>query len=210
MAISKRAVGVGLASIVLLSSCVFDGSEPPSDSGDDAAPAPDLSVEVPPERLTAFCQAMTDLSDRIRSGDDVGDDLITETYRSISGDVPVEIADDFALVLEALETGTPPPTDPPRSTIQTVPRPETTPPSSDGTVAPAAPPPPTSESTDDQVAAGDSTVPGSVVVDERFDRDNSPAERINTYVSFTCRDSDNNPGPPATQPLDPPPSTDDN
>jgi hypothetical protein len=32
--------------------------------------------------------------------------------------------------------------------------------------------------------------------------DDEPNQRLNDYVQFACRDSQNNPGPPATQPLD--------
>ncbi len=203
MTISVRALGVGplllAASVALLSSCVFDGSEDPPAGEEETDPAPGVSVEIPAARLTPFCQAMTDLSDRVRSGEAVDDAEIVETYRSISGDVPAVIADDFALVLQALETGAPAPTDPPRATIQTVPRPSTAPPTTGATTDGAT--------TDGETAESGTSVPGSVVVDERFDRDDSPAQRINSYVSFTCRDADNNPGPPATQPLEGPPPT---
>lgn len=197
-----RAAGAGVLSVLLLSSCVFDGSESRETSDSDTDPAPGISVTVPPERLTPFCQAMTDLTDRIRSGDEVDDDLIIATYRSIVDDVPAVIADDFVLVLEALEAGAPPPTDPPRDTIDTLPRPDTTPPTT-------SPPPSTSTSSPTSptslphdAVTSEPTVPGSAVVDERYDRDDTPADRINTYVSFTCRAVDNNPGPPATEPLD--------
>lgn len=201
-------MGVGLISVALLSSCVFDGSEPPADEEDAADPATGVSVVIPTERLTPFCQAMTELTDRVRSGDGVDDAEIVETYRAISDDVPAAIADDFALVLEALETGAPAPTDPPRATVSTLPRPESTPPSTDEAAATAQPATTQPATAVDDPFAGGSSVPTSVVVDQRFDRDDSPAERINTYVSFTCRASDNNPGPPATQPLDGPPPTD--
>ena len=164
------------ASMALFSSCVFDGSEAPEEE-DASDPTPVASVVIPTERLSPFCQAMIDLTDRVRSGDVVDDAEIVETYRSISADVPAEIADDFSMVLQALETGAPAPTDPPRATIETLLVPETSGPNT--------------------------SVPAGVAVDERFVRDGSPADRINSYVAFTCRDSDNNPGPPPTQPLDP-------
>jgi hypothetical protein len=207
MTISTRAIGVGLMSVALLSGCVLDGSEPPAGEDDEADPAPGVSVVIPAERLTPFCQAMTDLTDRVRSGDDIDDAEIVETYRAISADVPAEIADDFALVLEALETGAPPPTDAPRATIQTTPRPDTTPPPTDTVTATTEPPTAGDESTEDDSPG--SSAPTTAVVDPRFDRDDSPAQRINSYVSFTCRAADNNPGPPPTQPLDGPPATDD-
>jgi hypothetical protein len=214
MTISRRAMGIGLISVALMSSCVFDGSEPTAEEVGGSDPVPGVSVVIPTERLTPFCQAMIDLTDRVRTGD-VDDAEIVEAYRAIGDDVPAEIAGDFALVLEALETGAPAPTDPPRGTIQTVPRSETTPPSTDESAATNEPPttePPSTEppSTDDDSSTGESSVPTTIVVDERFDRDDSPAERLNSYVSFTCRASDNNPGPPATQPLEGPPPTDGN
>lgn len=206
-----RALGAGVWSVMLLSGCFFDGSDSTDASEEDADPAPDISVTVPSERLTPFCRAMIDLTDAIRSGDEVGEDLIVETYRSIVDDVPEEIADDFMLVLNALESGAPSPTDPPRATFETLPRPDTTP-APTGTSTPAT----TSTSTSiseppatDEAATSEPTVPSSVVVDERYDRDDTPAERINSYVSFVCRAVDNNPGPPATEPLDDPPPTDD-
>lgn len=204
-----RAIGVGLAAAALLTGCVSDGSQPGSETGDAADPAPGISVEVPPDRLTPFCQAMIELTDRVRSGEAVGDEAILETYRSISDDVPAAIADDFDRVLTALETGTPIPTDPPRDTIQTVPRPS--PPASDEPTTTTSAPPPadtTVTSTDPSDGEDEASVPDSSVVDERFDRDGSPADRINSYVTFVCRSADNNPGPPATQPLDGPPDDD--
>jgi hypothetical protein len=207
MTISRRAMGIGVISVALLSSCVFDGSEPTTEEVGDSDPVPGESVVIPTERLTPFCQAMIDLTDRVRAGD-VDATEIVEAYRAIEDDVPAELADDFALVLEALEAGAPAPTDPPRGTIQTVPRSETTPPSTDESAATTEPPPTQPPTTDDDSLSGESSVPTTVVVDERFDRDDSPAERINSYVSFTCRASDNNPGPPPTQPLDGPPATD--
>ena len=206
MTISIRATGVGLllvaSSTGLLSGCLFDGSESPEADEDGSADVAVASVVIPTERLSPFCQAMIDLTDRFRSADEVTDAEIVETYRSISGDVPTEIADDFALVLQALEAGAPAPTDPPRATIQTLPAPEP-PPSTDGSVTTGpSSSVPGSTAVDGEV---DADVDGEI--DERFDRDDSPAERINSYVSFNCRDSDNNPGPPATQPLDVPPPT---
>jgi hypothetical protein len=46
----------------------------------------------------------------------------------------------------------------------------------------------------------------SLLVDENFDAEgrlpgDTPSERVNDYVLFTCRGSGNNPGPPATEPL---------
>ena len=178
------ALGVGLLS----SACTPDGSGGTGEAGSsEAEVVPEISVTVPPERLTPFCEAMIDLSDELRSGS-VGDtnDLIISTYRSIQADVPLEIAADFDLVLSALEAGLPSPTDPPIET--TTPTIASVPVDSDATA---------------------SSEPGAAVaaegsVDEGFSPDSSPADRINSYVDFACRGTGNNPGPPATQPGDRP------
>lgn len=210
MRISTLALGTGVLAVALLSGCVFDGSEPTEASDAETDPEPDILVEVPPERLSPFCVAMTDLTDRVRAGEEVTTDEIVDTYRSIVDDVPAVIADDFGLVLEALETGAPPPTDAPRDTIETVPPPDTTTQPTGATTTSTTTTTTSTTSTTVPDASGDeeadASAPASVVVDERFDRDSSPAERINSYVSFACRDTDNNPGPPATQPLEAPPS----
>ncbi len=166
-----------------LSACVSDG--PREATSEEAEPETVISVTVPAERLTPFCQAMIDLTERIRSGE-VDESLIVDTYRSIVEDVPAEIGSDFRAVLAALESGGPPPTDPPPDTIETVPT----------TLADDRPDatggPPTTDTA------------GEVLVDEGFASGTSPAERINNYVTFSCRDTQNNPGPPPTQPLEEP------
>ncbi len=175
------ALGVGLLS----AACTPDGSGGTGESTEPEAVAePEISVTVPPERLTPFCEAMIDLSDELRSGS-AGDtdDLIISTYRSIQADVPLEIAADFDLVLSALEAGLPSPTDPPIEATT-----------------------PTTTSASDPTASGapGEAVAGEGSVDEGFSPDSSPAERINSYVDFDCRGTENNPGPPATQPGDRP------
>jgi len=102
--------------------------------------------------------------------------------------VPPEIASDFSAVLVALETGAPAPTDPPLPTTPTTVPTSGASTGGSGTAAGSAP----------------TTPPG---VDVGFAAGNSPAERINNYVSFACRDTQNNPGPPATEPLEEPPPT---
>lgn len=169
-------LGWPLIAMVSLSACVGgDPDVPASEAVTDAAP---ISVTVPAARSTPFCAAMIDLSDRLASGvlDDV-EAAIVGTYRDIRADVPIEIAGDFDAVLTALEAGAPPPTDP------TTP---TTPTSVPSSTSPT------------ETAVTQSTVDGSV--DEGFDPRTSPAERVNDYVVFVCRNSENNPGPPATQP----------
>lgn len=168
---------------MLLSACVSDGAR--ETTSGEAEPETVISVTVPAERLTPFCQAMIDLTERIRSAD-ADESMIVDTYRSIVEDVPPEIASDFRAVLAALESGAPPPTDPPPETIETVPStlPEDRP-----------------DTTDDPATA---SLPVEGLVDEGFASGTSPAERINNYVTFSCRDTQNNPGPPPTQPLEEP------
>lgn len=191
---SLLAKGAVCAVAFALSACVGGGGEDdttsePSDEG------PSISVTVPIERLTPFCQAMIELGEELLQ-DGVGDatPTIIEAYRSVAADVPAEIADDFDAVLSALERGAPPPTDPPVITVAstapvaavtTVPRSETVPPPTDATGSTIA-------------SAGDE------FFDEGYGPGTSPAERVNEYVLFACRDTENNPGPPATQPLDDP------
>jgi hypothetical protein len=167
-----------------------------SNDPDDAEPtattdAPPVSVTVPASRLTPFCQAMIDLTDRIASGAEPDvEGAIIATYTEVLPDVPPEIASDFSLVLAALESGAPPPTDPP---------PDPAPTTEAAAVTPSTPPDASSESgeTDPVDATAD-----EVSVDEGFDPSSSPADRVNAYVDFSCRNTGNNPGPPATEPFD--------
>lgn len=178
---AAAAIGAG---VLLTSSCVADSSDEATQ--DDVADEPTISVTVPAERLTPFCEAMIDVSDQLRSGGvEDANALIIETYRAIRGDVPLEIATDFDLVLEALEAGVPPPTDPPAESQVLTP-----------------------ESVVEAVTGSEPTVTFEASIDEGFDPDTSPTDRINSYVEFSCRSTGNNPGPPATQPLDDVPTTD--
>ena len=90
--------------------------------------------------------------------------------------MPVEIADDFRAVLTELETGVPAPTAPP-------------------VTQPALAP-----STDPET--GDTIAEGPNATTEFFFPATTPAQRVNEYVSFACQGAENNPGPPATAPLD--------
>ena len=155
-----------------------------ADSGgvtDEAAPA---TVSVPPSRLTPFCQAMIDLSETLEV-DPPEDEtaLIIETYLSVLDDVPEMIEPDFLVVL---------------ADLQGEPRPTTTLPASTTSVTLAGSP-----STSAAPPEG-STIP---VDDESFDAegrlpDDESVQRLNGYVQSVCRDSANNPGPPATPPVD--------
>lgn len=140
---------------------------------------PSGTVAIPVERLTPFCQALIDLSEQLESDPPADiEALILETYLDIADEVPAEIADDFNAVLAGLQ-GLPIAAGPTDSTDPTATQPPATDPV-DGSLLPEA-------------DAG---------FDEgRFNSD-TPSQRLNDYVNFACRDSDNNPGPAATQPLD--------
>lgn len=167
------------AALLLLVACL-----PNEASTDDATidPAvPSGTVAIPVQRLTPFCQALIDLSERLETDPpDNPEAVILETYLGVATDVPPEIADDFDAVLAGLQ-GRPLPTvaPDPATTDPVTPDPVTTDPV-DGSVLPPA---------DDGFDEG------------RFNSD-TPSQRLNDYVNFVCRDSDNNPGPAATQPLD--------
>ncbi len=50
--------------------------------------------------------------------------------------------------------------------------------------------------------SGPLTTDGDPFFEEGYLPDADPSRRVNAYVQFACRDTANNPGPPATQPLD--------
>lgn len=173
-------VVLGLAA-ALATAAGCTANEPTADPVETTVPLPVQPVTVPPERQSAFCVAMVDLTDDVRSGDlDDVDAAIVETYRAVEPDVPELIASDFALVLDALERGAPPPTDPPRDTVATT-------------------PPVTSATT----SADGSTPSAAAEADVGYAPGESPSERVNSYIDFVCRANANNPGPPATPPGEP-------
>lgn len=173
---SRRLAALLLVGAWAVAAC--DGDEPAADEESVDPGLPSATVAVPPERTSEFCRELVDLTDAVRNGelDDV-EAAILETYRSVGDDVPDAIADDFDLVLGALEDGGPLPTDPPRPSVATTP----------GTEPSAA-----------TTAETGSTGPSEPEIG--FAPADSPSERITTYVESVCRNTANNPGPPATQP----------
>jgi hypothetical protein len=142
-------------------------------TGDDGVELPEVSVTIPAERLTPFCQAMIDLNDELI--DDPPDDSrarIVEVYEAIADQVPPEIAVDFATVLARLQAG------------------------ESASTAPTAAPFVTSV-VRNSIDVSDTTNP---FADEGYDPDADPTTRLAEYVRFACNDSANNPGPSATQP----------
>lgn len=187
-------LGTALSVACVLTACVPNGNDEVADDA-SVGDTPTISVTVPAERLTPFCQAMIELSGELGSGE-VADEraLIIDTYQSIVGEVPDVITSDFVAVLAALEANAPPPTDPTVVTVVTVA--DTTPTDEDphATSQPTIPVPVTD--------ASGSTIPsdGDPFFDEGYGPASSPAERVNQYVAFACRDTENNPGPPDTEP----------
>lgn len=191
-----RPVAVLAALAIVLVAC--DGGD---DAGEDATSAVEVApVTVPPERLTPFCQGMIDLADTLET--DPPDDVeayIIERYTALLPDVPAEIEDDFRSVLALLQADA--------NIDANIDE------NLGGTGADDGGPAAGSDSTVTAPDASGTTTPdeptGTADPLEDFDAegrlpDGDPAQRVNDYVDFTCRDSVNNPGPAATEPLDAP------
>lgn len=170
----SRCAVVAFVAVIALSGCNSGEREPEAETtGDDTVELPDVSVTIPAERLTPFCQAMIDLNDELL--DDPPEDTrarIIQVYESIVDVVPAEIADDFTTVLARLQAG------------------------DSAVTAPTAAPFATSV-VPNSIDVSDTTNP---LADEGYDPDADPTTRLAEYVRFACTDNANNPGPSATQP----------
>lgn len=158
--------------LAILTGCSGAGDET-SDETSDVPDTPEVTVSPPASRLTPFCQAMIELSDQLET--DPPDDatsLIIETYEAILDDVPEEIEPDFLVVLADLQAGIPAA----EQSAGSEDAPDTTGPAGD--------------SVEDFDAEG------------RVPTGDDSAERLSGYIDLACRDNVNNPGPPATEPLD--------
>ena len=179
MTITTVAVALGI--LGLSASCSSDDDDQ-SDSTQVEA-ASDRTVAIPAERQSPFCEAISDLDDRLNaaaSGTDTTE-MIIDAYSKMVDDVPAEIKNDFLSVLAALQD------DPSGADETLATAPET---------ALTTPPP--------SAQAASTTFPG---VDEGYLPDDDATSRLNAYIQFVCRDSQNNPGPSDTQPAPPPPSS---
>jgi hypothetical protein len=179
--VTITSIGLGIAVLALSASCSSD-DDSQSDSTQVAA-GPDRTIAVPPERLSPFCEAISNLDDELNaagSGTDTTE-MIIAAYSKMVDDLPAEIKNDFLSVLAALQA------DPGGADETLATSPET---------ALTTPPP--------SAAAASTTFPG---VDEGYLPDDDASSRLNAYIQFTCRDSQNNPGPSDTQPSLPPPSS---
>lgn len=200
----------GIAAAVLavfgLPACdVFDFDEGATTTASETEVVPEITVTIPPARMTPFCQAIIDLRDEIQTDPPADTKArIVEVYESIVDDAPPEIRDDFLSVLASLQTGQPvatavivTPTAPPSASGPPGSEPSATAPSS-STSAPATTPPPNTVPIDPA-----STPPTSDNFEavEGYDPDSSPTLRLNLWIQANCRSTVNNPGPSDTQPL---------
>lgn len=182
--------------VTLGAACTGGGDDATGSSESPAVPIG--SVTVPPSRLTPFCQRMIELDvelSELALDEPVGD-VIVAAYRDALPIVPDEIAVEFAAVLRELETGVPA-TLPPGSVVLP---PITVPPTI--TVAPDGTAPSTS-TVASTTAPAPTVAPaeeGDTFLEEGYLPDESPSQRVNAYIDFTCRNSQNNPGPPPTAP----------
>lgn len=169
---AARVLAVALIGVIMAGCNPFAGDDDVDTATDDAIEVvSDISVTIPPSRLTPFCQAMIDLGDELENDPPADEGArIIEVYESIVDDVPPEIRDDFLSVLARLQAGSP------DVTAATTPPPTTVPGSS--------------------TVPGTTLVDS----DEGFFPDEDPAVRLNAYISANCRGTLNNPGPLATQP----------
>jgi hypothetical protein len=171
-----RSAVAAVSVLALVAGCDSGESDTGDDTTGDAVEIPSVSVTIPPERLTPFCQAMIDLNDELNENtlnDSAGTDSrarIIEVYESVVDVVPPEIASDFAAVLANLRSGA----------------------TTSATTAPV----PASIVTN-PVDPTDTTTP---FVDEGYSPDESPTTRLAEYIRFACGSTENNPGPAATEP----------
>jgi hypothetical protein len=178
--IAIAAAAIGAAVLTLAGGCSSD---------DDTQSASTLAetgqmrtVPVPAERRSPFCQSIADLDERLAAAppDAETSEMIIDAYSAMVDTVPEEIRTDFLSVLAALQA-------------------------EPGGAAPTlATTPDTAATTPPPSARPVSTLEG---FEEGYLPDDDPSSRLNAYIQFACRDSQNNPGPADTEPSLPPPSS---
>lgn len=179
MTITTVAIAAGV--LALAAACTSNADDPSGST--EVATASERTVAIAAERRSPFCQAIADLDrelDSAASGTDTTE-MIIDAYSRIVNDVPDAIKNDFLSVLAALQ-------DDPSGANETLA-------TASETVLTTPPPSPHAAST---------TFPG---VDEGYLPDDDAASRLNAYIQFACRDSQNNPGPSDTEPEPPEPSS---
>ena len=173
-------VAIAAVLVALVAGCSSD-DDAQSDST-FAETGPLRTVAVPAERLSPFCESIADLGEQLNAAPADADtsQMIIEAYSSMVELVPEEIRNDFLSVLAALQA------DPSGATATLATTPDT---------AVTTPPPSVSTA---------STLLG---FEEGYLPDDDASSRLNAYIQFACRDSQNNPGPADTEPPPPPPSS---
>ena len=168
----------GLIGAGSLLAIVLIGCSPDDGAGPDstlADPGQLRTVAIPAERLTPFCEGIADLDDRL-------------------AEVPTggATADIIIDAYSAIVDDVPPEIRDDFLTVLAA--------LQEGTTDVAAGASSSTSSSTSVVA------PGTTVEDfeEGYTPDDSPALRLNAYVQFVCRDGQNNPGPPDTEPNPPP------
>jgi hypothetical protein len=186
---------VGVA-VVSLAACdfTFQGSDDATtDDEIEADAAPATLVTTPP---TPFCAAVDELERRIdeSSGDD-DRPAIVEAYTAMLDLVPADVRPDFEAVLATLRQGG-------ESTVPT-----TAPLASVDLDAPTGPDATPTTRPPGSTLPPESSLPATVVFEEGYDPEATPAGRIGAYIDFACDRAENNPGPSPTQPDAPAPGT---
>ena len=173
-------VAIAAVVVALATGCSSD-DDAQSDST-FAETGPLRTVAVPAERLSPFCESIADLDEQLNAAPADADtsQMIIEAYSAMVDLVPEEIRNDFLSVLAALQA------DPSGATATLATTPDT---------AVTTPPPSVSTA---------STLLG---FEEGYLPDDDASSRLNAYIQFACRDSQNNPGPADTEPPPPPPSS---
>lgn len=94
--------------VLVLAGCDSGEREDGAPGAAGSTVAPDISVTIPPQRLTPFCQGMIDLTDRLVNDppDDPAAEIIS-VYESLVEVVPPEIEQEFLTVLARLQSGEP-------------------------------------------------------------------------------------------------------
>lgn len=173
-------VAIAAVLVALVAGCSSD-DDAQSDST-FAETGPLRTVAVPAERLSPFCESIADLDEQLNAAPADADtsQMIIDAYSSMVDVVPEEIRNDFLSVLAALQA------DPSGAAATLATTPDT---------AVTTPPPSVSTA---------STLLG---FEEGYLPDDDASSRLNAYIQFACRDSQNNPGPADTEPPPPPPSS---
>jgi hypothetical protein len=187
-----------LCALALLAACDSGDDQPGSADAGEAAPA--ITVTIPPERLTPFCETVSELDTalaEVSAGTDQRTTILAAYTELVEqGEVPAALAPDFEAVIADLEA-------PPAATTSST--------SSASTVTTSSTSTSTSTTTqaphDSSSSASAPGVTGSGPTstdfwDEGYGPEDTPAGRIAAYIDFACQDIANNPGPPDTEPGD--------